>query len=159
MYWDLNFGLGNVLARIGLAVLFGALIGLERQKRHKSVGVRTLVLVSLGACLFLIGVEEIAASTPGAARLPFVVPAAAAVIGGIGFLGAGAIVRNTARVEGVTTAAAIWVTAGVGVACGVGEFALALLCGGAALATLTLVRLVEWIRPPSPGIDDEPDAS
>ena len=141
--WDLDLGVVGVIGRIALAVLFGAIIGMERQRRGKAAGMRTLMLVGLGSAMFVVAGEEITQSTPGANRLSIAVPLIAAVIGGVGFLGAGTIIRNAGRVEGVTTAAAIWVTAGLGVTCGVWEFVLAAICGLAVLITLGIVRYTE----------------
>lgn len=142
--WDMDLKPWNVLVRIALAVFFGGLIGIERQRKGKPAGIRTLMLVSLGSCMFVLAVEEIIVSVEGAARLPIISPVISAVIGGIGFLGAGTIIRNQTGVEGVTTAAAIWVTAGIGVTCGLGEFGLATVCGAAALLTLGIIRVGEW---------------
>jgi putative Mg2+ transporter-C (MgtC) family protein len=149
-FWDMDLGLWNVIIRIAGAVVFGLLLGLEREWRGRSAGARTLVLVCLGAALFVVAGEEVVASTPGASRFAILAPIVAAIIGGVGFLGAGAIMRNAGRVEGVTTAAAIWVTAGVGVTCGLGEFALAAICGVAALATLGFVRFEQRRKPGPP---------
>lgn len=145
--WDLDLSLKSLLIRIAGAVVFGLLFGLERRWRGGSAGARTLVLVCLGATLFVIAGEEVVASVPGADRLSVLGPIIAAVIGGVGFLGAGAIMRTGGHVEGITTAAAIWVTAGVGVACGLGEFVLATICGVAALVTLALVRFRQHEQP------------
>lgn len=150
--WDLALPLWNVAIRVGLAVVFGAVIGLDRQLRGKAAGMRTLMLVSLGAAMFVVAGEEVVAGTPGTDRPGTLFRIIAAVITGIGFLGAGTIMRDRGRVEGVTTAAAIWVTTGVGMLCGLGEMALATFCAVIAVATLTFVRLTER---PSPSDTDE----
>lgn len=150
--WDLALPLWNVAIRVGMAVLFGALIGFDRERRGKAAGMRTLMLVSLGAATFVIAGEEVVASTPGADRPATLFRLIAAVITGIGFLGAGTIMRDRGRVEGVTTAAAIWVTTGVGVLCGLGEIILATFSAVVAIATLTVVRLTE--KPIASDIDD-----
>lgn len=155
--WDLDLSLTSVLIRIAGAVVFGLLFGLERRWRGGSAGARTLVLVCLGATLFVVAGEEVVAGSPGTNRLSVLGPIIAAVIGGVGFLGAGAIMRHAGHVEGITTAAAIWVTAGVGVACGLGEFVLAALCGLAALITLAFVRFTQSGQRPAANEEKQGD--
>lgn len=136
-FWDLSLTPGDVAGRLGLAILFGALIGWERQNRHKHADIRTMVLVSLGAALFVVAAEEVAASPSRfTEQVSLLAPVLGGVVGGVGFLGAGAIMHQDSRVEGVTTAAAIWVTAGIGVTCGLGEFALSIMAGLSVLLTL-----------------------
>ena len=113
-----------ITLRILLSIGLGALIGLERQLRARSAGIRTNALVSLGSCLFTtVGVYTLAACTGDPTRV------AAQVASGIGFLGAGAILRSRdgSRVEGLTTAASIWMTAAIGMAVGIGQAMLALV--------------------------------
>ena len=113
--------------QLGLRLLcagaFGALIGYEREHRGKGAGIRTHVLVALGSCLFMIisqyGFEG--AERFDAARV------AAGVVGGLGFLGGG-IIMKTKHVVGLTTAAGIWVTGAIGLALGSGMYAMAGLC-------------------------------
>jgi len=114
-----------------VAVVLGALIGLERELSNKPLGLRTNILICLGACLFTIASIEFAALYHGSAdRI------AAQIVGGVGFLGAGAIIRDRGTVQGATTAATIWLVASLGVACGAGFFVIA-----AAGTVLTLVVL------------------
>ncbi len=141
--WDLSLPLRDVALRMALAVIIGALIGLERQARHKPAGPRTMMLVALGSALFILATDEVVASLAGAEKASVLGRAVAGVITGVGFLGAGTIMRESGRVAGVTTAAAVWVTAGIGVACGLGELVLATLFGGAALVTLLIARRFE----------------
>ena len=101
--------------RLIAAALLGGVIGLERQQRHKSAGLRTHILVSLGSCLVMLisyklyaGVQGLTNADP--ARL------AAQVVSGIGFLGAGTIMKEGLTIKGLTTAASLWVVAGVGLA-------------------------------------------
>lgn len=129
MDWAL---LGTETLRVLAAALLCGLIGLERQFRHKNAGVRTHSLVGMGACLFtIVGMDprviSVAPSAVDTTRI------AAQVVSGIGFLGAGVIFVNRDAVRGMTTAAGIWLSAAVGMACGAG---LALL--GAATAVLYL---------------------
>ena len=107
--------------RLVIAAVLGGVIGLERQQRHKSAGLRTHLLVCLGSCLVMIlswklyiGVQGLTNADP--ARL------AAQVVSGIGFLGAGTIMKEGLTIKGLTTAASLWVVAGVGLAVGAGEY-------------------------------------
>jgi putative Mg2+ transporter-C (MgtC) family protein len=98
----------ELLGRLGLAALLGALIGLERELRGYPAGIRTIALVAFGACLF----TEISQLLGGNDRV------AAQVVTGIGFIGAGVIFREGYSVRGITTAATIWAAAAVGMAIG-----------------------------------------
>jgi putative Mg2+ transporter-C (MgtC) family protein len=102
------------------AIVLGALIGLERELSHKPIGLRTNILICLGACIFTIASIEFGLRYEGSAdRI------AAQIVGGVGFLGAGAIIRDRGTVQGATTAATIWLVASLGVACGAGFFVVA----------------------------------
>ncbi|MDZ7372379.1 MAG: MgtC/SapB family protein [candidate division KSB1 bacterium] len=124
------------LLRLILAALFGAIIGYEREVIHKPAGLRTMMLVSLGSCLFTLASLEVARSAPGAdpARI------AAQVVTGVGFLGAGSILRAGTSVVGVTTAACIWLVAAVGLATGLGLYWHAL---STSLIGFVILRLLE----------------
>jgi len=113
-----------------IALCLGAVIGLERELSDKAAGLRTNILICVGSCLFSILSREVAEGVPGAdiTRL------AAQIISGIGFLGAGAIMREGEHVTGLTTAATIWVVSAIGVAVGFGHYAI-----GAVATVLTLV--------------------
>lgn len=113
------------LFRIILAAILGALIGYERQFKHKSAGLRTNVLVCIGSCLVMIISNLIYAQVEGKTNAD---PArlAAQVVSGIGFLGAGAIIKEGVTVIGLTTAACIWVVSGVGLAVGGGYYSVAI---------------------------------
>ena len=109
------------IARLSVAAFLGGIVGLERQQRHKSAGLRTHILVSLGSCLVMLisyklyaGVQGLTNADP--ARL------AAQVVSGIGFLGAGTIMKEGLTIKGLTTAASLWVVAGVGLAVGAGYY-------------------------------------
>jgi putative Mg2+ transporter-C (MgtC) family protein len=138
-----------VLGRLALAILTGGLIGLERQLDHKPAGLRTHMLVSLGAALFvLIGVQTgiLQSNADGLSRLM------QGLITGIGFLGAGEIVavqrkghRDEAdvRVQGLTSAAAIWVSAALGTAAGCGLWTVSLLGATLTVTVLWSVKKLE----------------
>jgi putative Mg2+ transporter-C (MgtC) family protein len=141
-------------ARIGtrlvLAALFGGMIGFERQWRGKPAGLRTHMLVALGAALFV--VTQHAGQSPDATSR--VIQGIAA---GIGFLGAGAIMKDTREtVHGLTTAADIWLTAAIGVMAGLGYGSTALLTAALALVILALLPWCDrWISPAAPNAAHE----
>ena len=113
------------------AGVFGAIIGVERESRDKGAGLRTHTLVSLGACLFtLVSLEmsEVFGCDPS--RI------AAQIVSGIGFLGGGAILQEKDKVRGLTTAATIWITAAIGMSCGLNQ-----ILQGFIAATFTLLFL------------------
>lgn len=126
------------ILRLVVAGLLGTVVGIEREWRVKEAGFRTHFLVSLGSALFMIvsqwGFEEFLAAHDGLRLDPSRV--AAQVVSGIGFLGAGTIIFQKQFVRGLTTAAGLWATAGIGLAVGGGMYAL-----GVAAAVLTLVGL------------------
>lgn len=117
-----------------VAVVLGALIGLEREVSGKAVGLRTNILICLGASIFTIVSIRMGMTFGGSPERM-----AAQIVGGIGFLGAGAIIRDRGTVQGATTAATIWLVASLGVACGAGFFVIAIL--GTVLALLILFGL------------------
>ncbi|KAB0665823.1 MgtC/SapB family protein [Oryzomonas japonica] len=137
----------QMMGRLLLAALFGALIGLEREIHGRPAGFRTHLLVSLGSALFVavsISFYRMFGNFGGV--LPVGIDAgrvAAQVVTGIGFLGAGAIIRERTSVRGLTTAACLWVAAAVGVACGVGLFALSALVTAIALVSLIALKKIE----------------
>jgi putative Mg2+ transporter-C (MgtC) family protein len=144
--FDTNGFLG-ALAALGAAFVFGALIGLERQYRQRSAGLRTMVLVSVGAAAFVhLGGQMVG----NAGRMEV----AAYVISGIGFLGAGVIMKEGLQVRGLNTAATLWSTAAVGACAGAGLYAEAAAVTVFVLGGNTLLRpLVNYInrQPMSPG--------
>lgn len=143
---------GEIAMRVGAALLCGALVGLERERKHRPAGFRTMILISLGSCGFiLLGIESVARFSEAANLLPGQpVPGQAemsrviqGLMGGIGFLGAGAVIQNKKAVRGLTTAAAVWVVSALGAACGFGFYKLAIILGIATLFTLTILDVVE----------------
>jgi putative Mg2+ transporter-C (MgtC) family protein len=123
----------ELLGRLLLAAVLGGTIGAERELNDQAAGLRTHVLLTIGACLFtLVSAYGFGGSTDPS-RL------AAQIVTGIGFLGGGAIVRHGLNVKGLTTAASIWATAAVGVAIGAGSYLLAV--GTTVLVVLTLYGL------------------
>lgn len=118
--------------RIVVAFVVGAIVGIERERRAKAAGLRTHMLVAGGSAIFTIASMTLfGGGTNGdQGRV------AAQIVTGIGFLGAGAIIRSGASVSGLTTAATIWVSAGLGMLCGGGAYVLAFV--GAALTVIAL---------------------
>jgi putative Mg2+ transporter-C (MgtC) family protein len=126
----------ELIQRLVLAAVIGGLIGVERERRRKSAGFRTNILIALGAAIFTIG--SITLTTDGdPTRI------AAQIVTGIGFLGAGAIMRNNDGVQGLTTAATVWANAALGVACGGGQYRLAIIGGAIVLLVLYVLTPVE----------------
>jgi putative Mg2+ transporter-C (MgtC) family protein len=123
----------EVFLRLALAAVLGGTIGLEREYRHKPAGLRTNILIAVGAALFSILSLEVGTATGSPDRI------AAQVVTGIGFLGAGAILRSGRSIHGLTTAATIWVNAAIGMAAGLGVYGLAI--GGAAVTVVVLALL------------------
>lgn len=142
-YIDLAPGIVEIALRLGCAMLVGLIIGTEREYTHRPAGMRTHILVALGACVVSIVGEMLfvqyhaLGATPDPARL------SAQVITGVGFLGAGTIMKEGATVKGLTTAASIWAVACLGLACGFGYYALALLGMAFIMITLTLFEALQ----------------
>ena len=134
MDWDVE---ALMAWRVLFAALLGAVIGWEREQHGREAGVRTYAAVSLGACAFgLISAHVIGASDP--TRI------AANVVTGVGFLGAGVILREQGRVAGLTTAATIWATAAVGLAIGYGMYLLGAFTAAIIFGLLALHHLPAW---------------
>ena len=128
------------IIRIVAAVVLGGLIGLERELRDKPAGFRTILLICVGACVFTM--ISALAGGPDSQHTRI----AAQIVTGIGFLGAGAILRDRASIVGLTTAATIWSAAAVGMAAGFGQIGLAALGAVVILVVLFLFDFVEdWI--------------
>lgn len=132
----------TIFMRLVLACILGGIIGLEREKRKRAAGLRTHILVCMGSSLIMMVsifmFEKFKGSTvidPG--RI------AAGVITGIGFLGAGTIIRSAQSVRGLTTAATIWVSAGIGLATGCGFYSAAIWAALFSLLALILLRRIE----------------
>lgn len=130
---------GEILIRILFAALVGGLIGLERERSHKSAGLRTNALVALGATLLTI------VSLNAFKNLPLVDPTRiiSNIIVGIGFIGGGAILHEDHRVQGLTTAATLWVVAALGIVIGVGMFKLAISAAAIVYFILTVLWMIE----------------
>ena len=131
-----------MLLDILLAIVLGFAIGFEREITNKWAGLRTHMLVCLGSCIFtLLSIHAF----PVYAHSPQADPAriAAQVLTGIGFIGGGTVLRHGYSIYGLTTAATLWITASIGMACGCGFTALATICTVLAVGTLVLIRIFE----------------
>ena len=125
----------RIVLRLVIAAILGGVLGYERERQGKAAGVRTHMLVALGAALFVLVPQQAGVSEADMTRV------IQGVVAGIGFLGAGAIIKGGAEesVKGLTTAAGIWLTAAIGIACGLGREATAVLSALLAFAILALV--------------------
>ncbi|MGA1979267.1 MAG: MgtC/SapB family protein [Sedimentisphaerales bacterium] len=136
MVWSEN------LISIILSVVLGAAVGLEREIKGKPAGLRTNVLICLGAAVFTIISEKMAGDKDSITRI------AAQIVTGVGFLGAGAVIQDRGGIHGLTTAATIWMVASIGMACGAGFFLLAVTSTIIALIVLIgLTPLERWVGP------------
>ncbi len=126
----------RITLRLLVAAILGGLLGYERERSGKNAGVRTHMLVAIGAALFILVPQQAGASTEDLTRV------LQGLIAGIGFLGAGAIIQGTKDVEtrGLTTAAGLWVTAAIGASAGMGRESTAVLSTLLALFVLSVIR-------------------
>ncbi|HEY9166688.1 MAG TPA: MgtC/SapB family protein [Candidatus Kryptonia bacterium] len=136
----------QMLVRLGVAVFLGLLVGLERESIGKEAGVRTDMLVSAGAALFSIAglslpyIISVGNLSDVIARNSGFLTVIANIVVGIGFLGAGIIVKQGVHVRSVTTAATVWYVAAVGVLCGIGLMELAAIATGGMIVLLLILR-------------------
>jgi len=166
VHFDIHVDPAEIALRLGLAVLFGLLLGIDRQLRGHSAGMRTHMLVALGAAVTTIIAFELydalQARHQDTAGDPLRV--IEGMIAAVGFLGGGAIIRGDGGVQGLTTAANIWVCGGVGLACGAGHYVIAAITFGFTVAIVTGMYLLErWLRwrgaPPDGKAASAPEAA
>jgi putative Mg2+ transporter-C (MgtC) family protein len=132
----------ELILRLVTAACLGLIIGLERVLVHKEAGMKTHALVAMGAAVFALVSEELVQKyihLPG--LNPTMIPAQ--IVLGIGFLGAGSIMLQNSKLRGLTTASGLWVVAGIGLAAGLGFYALAFTATVLVLMILTLVNIFE----------------
>ncbi len=143
----LMFDIGTVFGKLFIAAVLGGLIGWERERRGRPAGLRTHLLVCVGVTLIMLVSEHIFVQYQGYKQdsILRIDPAriASQVVTGIGFLGAGTIMRHKATVRGLTTAASLWVVAGIGLAIGSGFILPAIFTAFIAIMTLILLPKVE----------------
>jgi putative Mg2+ transporter-C (MgtC) family protein len=129
--------IGEVAMRLVAATLIGSGVGLDRELRHKPAGLKTHALVALGASL----VTAVCAFLPDGTAMSRAIQG---IIAGVGFLGGGAILKsNDEMVHGLTTAASIWLVASLGIACGAGQWIIAMIALAIALIVLVAGNAVE----------------
>ena len=141
----------DFLIRILAALVFGFILGLERELTNKYAGLRTHILVCLGACIFtIISIYGFPSYADGdnilvnqATGIRDTGRVAAQIVSGIGFIGAGAVLRNGPMIIGLTTAATLWISAAIGMTCGVGMYGVAFVSTITAVAVLTIIRVFE----------------
>lgn len=130
--------MNGAIGRLLFACAMGAAIGIQREFKHKAAGVRTNLLVSMGAAFFTLLSAVLAGdANPDKGRV------ASNIVQGIGFLGAGLILHNRNRVSGITSAASVFAVASIGMACGAGLYAAAAVATVIVIASLQLVGIVE----------------
>lgn len=127
--------LTRILLRFGLAILLGALIGYDRERAESTAGLRTHMLVALGTAMFVLVAQQAGIDSEGMSRV------IQGLLAGIGFLGAGAVIKlsETGQVRGLTTAAGLWATAAIGMTVGLGRETTAVIATLFVLAILALV--------------------
>jgi putative Mg2+ transporter-C (MgtC) family protein len=132
-------GLTQVVTRLLLAVMLAAVVGYERERRGSSAGLRTHMLVALGVCLLIVSSEQSGMDRESVSRV------IQGVFAGIGFLGAGAIIKQdtSEQIRGLTTAAALWATAAIATAAGLGREGTAIIATGLALVILSVLLRLE----------------
>lgn len=141
----------DYIIRLVVALILGFSLGLERELTNKYAGLRTHILVCLGACIFTLisiygfptfanGDNVVVANATGIRDTSRV---AAQIVTGIGFIGAGTVLRNGPMVFGLTTAATLWIAASIGMACGAGMYDIAIVSTIVSVAVLTLIRVFE----------------
>lgn len=133
----------DILIKIIVSIILGGLIGLERERRNRPAGLRTHILVSLGSCLFTISSIEFSKIYGGGVDPSRV---AANIVTGVGFLGAGTIMKEGLTIKGLTTAATIWLSSAIGLTCGIGFYIPAILTTLLAFLVLIFVRVYELER-------------
>src|SRR5687768_5423155 len=129
----------TVILRIALAIAFGAIVGVEREWRQKHAGLKTMTLVALGAAGFAMMSDTFGPNNHNPGQI------AAAVVGGIGFIGAGVIMHRGLTVQGVTTAATLWANASMGVAVGLGQYPLAIAATVGIVVVQLMFRQIETL--------------
>lgn len=134
----------TIYISLGLAIVLGAIIGIERFVAHKTAGIRTYALVSMGSALFVIISHLVTKQTAG---MFDPLRMAAQIVSAAGFLGAGVILHKDNQTLGMTTASGLWASAGIGMACGFGLYKLAVFATLAILFIFVVLWFIEqWIE-------------
>jgi putative Mg2+ transporter-C (MgtC) family protein len=155
-----HFAETEIALRLGLASLFGAVVGFEREMRDRPAGLRTHMLISLAAAIFTILAFEIFYAVRSESPVANIDPLrlVEAVTAGVAFLAAGTILRSGGKVEGLTTGASMWLAGAFGMACGLGYYTIALIGGVFTIMILAIVLYLEdrYIDPGKTENDDAP---
>ena len=156
---ELNSFQAEVALRIGVAALAGGAVGIERELRDRTAGLRTHRLVAVGACLFALvsafGFDDLVAGTADASTIRHDPSRVASnIVTGVGFLGAGAILRSGLSVQGLTTAASLWVVAALGTAVALGMYFATGVTLGITLLSLVVLRVLRGRIRQAAGIDE-----
>lgn len=138
--------------RLIFALVAGAILGLDREVRRRRIGIRTYMMVSLGAAIFTIVSVEMAQDMTDAGLSADPTRVIQGLVGALGFLGAGAIIQGDERVGGMVTAGSLWVAGAIGLAAGLGYGLFAVICAAMAAGLLAVSRVMEHR-----GSDDRPD--
>ncbi|HEX5079829.1 MAG TPA: MgtC/SapB family protein [Geminicoccaceae bacterium] len=151
--------LQEAIIRLVLAVALSSVVGIDREVRHKPLGLRTNMLVALGAASFSVmalHLVDLLRDSPSVVRID---PGRVmeAIVGAIGFLGAAAIIQGRFEIVGATTGASIWVVGALGMACGFGFYALAVTIGVIGLLVLTVLGLITSRLSQRGAADSDPD--
>jgi putative Mg2+ transporter-C (MgtC) family protein len=135
--------LTEIVLRLLAGAIAGGVLGWEREVHEKSAGLRTHMMVSLGAATILVIGQQMISTTEGSKFRLDPQRLLEAVVGGVGFLGAGAIIQSRGSVRGLTTAASVWLSAAVGIACGAGYFVIATISTVLGVGILMLVQVLQ----------------
>ena len=141
------YGFGELLLRLGLAVVVGFLLGLDREMRGVDAGIRTHAMVALSSAMIMVSSLMLFDQLRDEGGTPDPLRAVQGLSQAIGFIAAGMIFVHGNAVKNMTTAANIWVAAAIGIACGSGQFSLVLVGSVMAVALLTLLKLFERFLP------------
>ena len=145
----------EIIIRLVLALVLGTLIGVERIRAGKTAGLRTFALVSMGSALFIIISEQIVFRYTGERVNPLRV--ASSLISGVGFLGAGMIIFQRDHISNLTTAAGVWVSAGIGMAVGFGLYLESITVTLLVIFTFTIMWNIEHYLKNRFGVEDRSD--
>ncbi len=143
LWAELTFGLPDrrqliqVIVRLLASAIVAGLIGIQRESAGKSAGLRTHILVSLGSTVFVLGCIGAGMREDAISRV------IQGIVTGIGFIGAGTILKRETQIKGLTTSSGLWTTCAIGVVIGLGELGIALIAAVIALIVLTVVRWIE----------------
>jgi putative Mg2+ transporter-C (MgtC) family protein len=140
---EYSLGFIDIVARLLLALFAGAALGWEREAKDKPAGLRTHMLVALGAAVCIVAGLQYSAAVDPQHDYSTISRVIQGIIGGVGFLGAGSIIQSRGAVHGITTAASIWVVAAIGIASGLGQYMIAILGAGLSLFVLHGIIVLE----------------